>query len=172
MIEMRLLFIKSIMETDWDRLKMLSIVLCVFYSCVLVAILVDLFFGVRRARKLKIARTSYGFRRTITKATTYFGLMMLLTVADVVASIVLNMPFFTAFGAIGIIIVEAKSVYESTKEYNKGIEEVPRVLVEILKNKDNIQSIIEFLNNNTNESQTIRTEVSSEFSGRGDEDGY
>lgn len=145
------LFIKSVMDRDWDRLEMLAYILLIFYACVLLAVLIDLYFGVRRAKKLDVARTSYGFRRTITKATTYFGLMMLLSIADVVASIVLSLPFFTAVGAIGIVMVEALSVFEKAKDENKRIEEVPKVLIELLKNKDNIMEIIEFLNSKTKE---------------------
>jgi hypothetical protein len=147
---MRLLFIRSIIDKDWDRIEMLSYVLIIVYSCVLLAILIDLWFGVRRAMRLNVARTSYGFRRTITKATTYFGLMMLLTIADVVASIILKMPYFTVFGALGIVIVEGISVYEKVKDENKKIEEVPTVLLELLKNKDNIQDILTWLKTNEN----------------------
>jgi hypothetical protein len=164
------------MEHDWGRLEMLSVVLLILYSCVLAALLIDLFFGVRRAKRLKIERTSYGFRRTITKATTYFGLMILLTVADVVASIVFSMPYFTVVGALGIIIVEGISVYEKVKDENKSIEEVPRVLLELLKNKDNIQDILTWLKQNENtkkdEFERVCTEVSSEFYGSSDENGY
>ena len=146
---MTTLFIKSIMEHDMARLEMLSIILCAMYLCVLFAIIIDLFFGVRRARRLKIDRTSYGFRRTITKTTTYYGLMMLFTLADVIASIISPLPFFTALGAIGIVIVEGKSVFEKVKDENKQIEDIPAVLVEIIKNKDNIQDLISWLNNQT-----------------------
>jgi hypothetical protein len=147
---MNLLFIRSIVDQDWVRLNMLAYVLIILYSCVLLALLIDLFFGVRRAKRLKVARTSYGFRRTITKASTYFGLMMLLTIADIVASVILQMPYFTVIGALGIVIVEGISVYEKVKDENKKIEEVPTVLLELLKNKDNIQDILSWLKQNEN----------------------
>jgi hypothetical protein len=163
---MNLLFIKSIVDKDWTRLETLSYVLIILYSCVLLALLIDLFFGVRRAKRLKVARTSYGFRRTITKATTYFGLMMLLSIADVVASIIFQMPYFTVVGALGIVIVEGISVYEKVKDENKKIEEVPTVLLELLKNKDNIQDILSWLKQNEdkkNDSETIYSEFSTGF---------
>lgn len=143
-----LLFIKSLMEHDWSRLQNLSIILVVIYTGVLIAVIIDLMFGVSRAKKLGVVRTSYGFRRTITKATTYYALLMLLTIADVIASMWFSLPFFTAVGGIGIIGVEWRSVFEKTKDANKSIEDIPKVLVEIIKNKDNIQEIINFLDSN------------------------
>ncbi|MDR0365111.1 MAG: hypothetical protein LBH92_08890 [Bacteroidales bacterium] len=102
---MKSLFISSIMGEDWSHIKALLTVLVILYSCIFVSVLIDLFFGVKRAKRLKIVRTSFGYRRTITKLTSYFGLLMMLSIADVAASVVLKMPCFTVIGAIGIIIV-------------------------------------------------------------------
>jgi hypothetical protein len=145
------LFINAIMNHDWNRLNMLAVVLIILYSCVLSAVLIDLFFGVKVAIQKKVVRTSYGFRRTITKLTSYFGLMMLLTFADVVASIIFPMPYFTVIGAIGIIAVEIKSVYEHIRGENKHIEEIPEMLLKIYENKDSLQEMLTFINEKTNE---------------------
>ena len=80
---MKLLFIPSIMNKDWSHLNGLLAVLAVLYSCVFVSVLIDLFFGVKRAKQLKVVRTSFGYRRTITKLTSYFGLMIMLTIEGV-----------------------------------------------------------------------------------------
>jgi hypothetical protein len=61
----------------------------------------------------------FGYRRTITKLTNYFGLMLILPIADIAASVIFKMPYFTVFGAIGIVIVEAKSVFENLKQEEK-----------------------------------------------------
>ena len=143
---MKLLFIPSIINEDWSRLNALLTVLAVLYACVFVSVLIDLFFGVKRARRLKIVRTSFGYRRTITKLTGYFGLMLMLTIADVAASVLLKMPWFTVIGAIGIIIVEAKSVFENLKQQEKSVEEVQKALLKLFENKEEIKNIITFLN--------------------------
>ena len=103
--------IRLIMNKDWDNFNSLLTVLAVLYTCVFLSVLIDLFFGVRRAKRLKIVRTSFGYRRTITKLTSYFGLMIMLSIADIVASVVFDMPYFTVIGSIGIVLVEAKSVF-------------------------------------------------------------
>ncbi|MEN6619737.1 MAG: hypothetical protein ABFC28_09670 [Rikenellaceae bacterium] len=104
--------IRLIINKDWADFNALLTVLAVLYTCVLLSVIIDLFFGVRRAKRLKIARTSFGYRRTITKLTSYFGLMIMLSIADIVVSVVFDMPYFTVIGAIGIVFVEAKSVFE------------------------------------------------------------
>ena len=48
----------------------------------------------------------------------------MLTIADIAASVIFKMPYFTVIGAIGIVMVEAKSVYENIKEQEKGVEEL------------------------------------------------
>jgi hypothetical protein len=141
-----LLFIPSIINEDWSRFNALVTVLVVLYACVFASVLIDLFFGVKRAKRLKIARTSFGYRRTITKLTSYFGLMLMLSIADVAASVVFKMPYFTVIGAIGIIIVEAKSVYENLKQQEKSVEEVQKALLKLFENREEIKSLITFFN--------------------------
>jgi len=148
---MKLLFIPSIMNKDWSHLNGLLAVLAVLYSCVFVSVLIDLFFGVRRAKRLKKVRTSFGYRRTITKLTSYFGLMIMLSIADIVASVVFDMPYFTVIGAIGIVLVEAKSVFENLRQENKGVEDVQKVLLKLFENKEEIQALITFLNSQKQE---------------------
>ena len=141
-----LLFIPSIMNGDWSRLNALLTVLAVLYACVFLSVLIDLYFGVKRAKRLKIVRTSFGYRRTITKLTSYFGLLLMLTIADIAASVIFKMPYFTVIGAIGIVIVEAKSVFENIREEEKNVAEVQILLLKLFENKEEIQALISFLN--------------------------
>ena len=148
---MNLPFIPSIMNKDWSQINVLLTVLAVLYACVFMSVIVDLFFGVKRAKRLKIVRTSYGYRRTITKLTSYFGLMIMLSIADIVASVVFDMPYFTVIGAIGIILVEAKSVFEHLRQETKNVEDVQRMLFKLFENKEEIQTLISFLNSKKQE---------------------
>jgi acyl-[acyl carrier protein]--UDP-N-acetylglucosamine O-acyltransferase len=56
------------------------------------------------------------------------------------------MPYFTVVGAIGIVIVEAKSVFENLKQQEKSVEEVQKTLQKLFENKEGIQALITFLN--------------------------
>ncbi|MFA6838931.1 MAG: phage holin family protein [Dysgonamonadaceae bacterium] len=139
------------MNKDWSHLNGLLAVLAVLYSCVFVSVLIDLFFGVKRAKQLKVVRTSFGYRRTITKLTSYFGLMIMLTIGDIVASVVFEMPYFTVIGAIGIVLIEAKSVFENLRQENKNVDDIQKVLLKIFENKEEIQALISFLNSKKQE---------------------
>ena len=141
-----LVFIPSIIDDDFGRLYGLLAVLVVLYSCVFLSAFIDLYFGIRRARRLNVVCTSFGFRRTITKLSSYFGLLLMLTFADVAASVVLKMPYFTVIGTIGIVIVEVKSVFENVRNEEKNVEDVKDELLKLLENKDGIKSLITFLN--------------------------
>ena len=70
----------------------------------------------------------------------------MLSIADVAASVVLKMPYFTVIGAIGIVMVEAKSVYENLKQHEKSVEEVQKALLKLFENKEEIKSLVSFLN--------------------------
>jgi len=158
---MKLLFLSSAITKEWNHLDGLFAVLAVLYTCVFLSVIVDLFFGVRRARQLKIIRTSFGYRRTITKLTGYFGLMIMLSITDVVASVVFKMPYFSVAGAIGIVLVEAKSVFENLKQQEKSIAEVQQLLLKFFENKEEIQTLVAFLNTQTQ--STLRNGASCEL---------
>jgi hypothetical protein len=145
--------LQSIINQDWSSFKTLLTVLAVLYACVFFSVLIDLFFGVKRAKRLKITRTSFGYRRTITKLTSYFGLMLMLSIADIAASVIFKMPYFTVVGAIGIVIVEAKSVFENLKQEEKSVEEVQKALQKLFENREEIKSLIEFLNTQKQEAK-------------------
>ena len=70
----------------------------------------------------------------------------MLSIIDIVASIVFKMPYFTVIGAIGIVAVEAKSVFENLKQQEKGIEKLPETLQKLFNSKEKMQSLIAFLN--------------------------
>jgi len=140
------LIIPSVINEDWNRLHAILTVLVVLYACVFVSVLIDLVFGVKRANDLNIARTSFGYRRSITKLTSYFGLMLMLSIADIAASVLFKMPYFSVIGAIGIVIVEMKSVFENIRHRDKNVEEIQKLLLKFFENKEDIKAFISFLN--------------------------
>lgn len=114
-----------------DTLRQAAIVgalLAVDYACVLAAILADLRSGTLRARRLKRPITSGGFRRTVNKAAHYFITLGAMTAADVLtlapiiylrASGSLTLPVlppFTTLGALGLTLIELKSVVENSPQ--------------------------------------------------------
>lgn len=128
------------------------------YMMVLVMILADLWSGVAKAKKKGVIRSSYGFRRTVEKTARYFNLLLALTVIDAmqVASIwyletfynkVIPMfPFITLLGAIGVCLIELKSIYEKSDDKVR-FDQVGGLAQGIIKNKDDYEEIIKIVAN-------------------------
>jgi hypothetical protein len=74
-----------------------------------------------------------------------------MTLIDVIASEFTELPYFTALVSIGIILVELKSVFENIRSVDKGVEQVPEAIMEIVKNKDHLQALLGYLNNEVRE---------------------
>lgn len=123
------------------------------YLMVLLAILADLWSGVRKAKKNGIARSSYGFKRTIDKIARYYNVMLALSVIDAMQMGSLwylekyynyHWPIFsvvTLVGAIGICLIEIKSIYEKAEDKVR-IENVTKMAGTIITHKDDMSEII------------------------------
>lgn len=117
------------------------------YLLVLFAILADLVSGLRKARKLGEARRSKALRRTVEKAATYYNALAALTIIDAmqIAAVIYlraacgyeNIPLFpilTLLGAIGIAIIEVKSIYEKSDEKEqKNFDDAAETILRYLK---------------------------------------
>lgn len=125
-------------------------ILFMLYVFVFIAILADLWSGVRKAKKLEIARTSYGFRQTVQKLARYYNALLALTVIDCmqIASVwyldtyysynIPIIPIVTIFGAIGIALIEVKSIFEKAEDKaKKQYSDVGKLLEQmIIKRED------------------------------------
>lgn len=123
------------------------VALVVEYLCVLLAVLVDLRSGVVRARREKRPRTSRGYRRTVEKASRYYMVLFALTIVDVMwmmSALLLResmgwqlpvFPFVTTVGAVGLSLIEMKSVMENTHS-RKELTDAVRAVNELLDDPD------------------------------------
>ena len=129
------------------------------YALVFLAVMADLWSGVRKARALGKARTSYGLRRTVEKMLKYYNLLLILSIIDcmqVVCTWYLDtyygftipmVPIVTIIGAIGIGLIELKSIYE--KADDKELRKITELTGTIVSNKEDFKkiaaSVIEYL---------------------------
>lgn len=123
------------------------------YIMVLIAIMADLWSGVRKAKRNGIVRSSYGFKRTVDKISRYYNVLLALSVVDAMqmASIWYletyyhyncpMFPFVTLIGAIGVCLIEIKSIYEKAEDKVR-IENVGNLAGKIYSNKDDVAEII------------------------------
>ena len=98
------------------------------YSGVLLAIVADLWSGLRKARLAKIPRTSRALRRTVDKIARYFNTLLALTILDgmIIACVIYMqianiaslpiIPIFSLLGAIALTSIEIKSICEKSEE--------------------------------------------------------
>ncbi len=107
------------------------------YSGVLTAMAVDLISGIRKAKKMGIARTSAGYKMTCDKAVKYFLPMLCLTVIDLLTSMLVPVPVFTLAMAAWNVYCEFRSVMESTHQKHE-IRDAQRTMQVIIKNKEDI----------------------------------
>lgn len=137
------------------------IIVCIIYLIVVVLVGLDLFAGVRKAKRAGMFRSSFGLRRTVDKIVKYFNMMLAMTCIDAVQMITCyainaqadkHIPLITLFTVVGCIFVgfiELKSIYESNEEKDKArIEETAKLLKQLLtdeKNKDILKDLRSYL---------------------------
>lgn len=131
------------------------------YSGVLLAIVADLWSGLRKARLAKIPRTSRALRRTVDKIARYFNTLLALTILDgmIIAGIIYMqatgiaswpiIPLFSLLGSIALTSIEIKSICEKSEE--KGdLSQAAKTIKELLESP-NIKTILKQLQHNSKE---------------------
>ena len=133
------------------------------YIEVFIMILADLWSGVRKAKLRGEVRSSYMYKKTIDKIARYYNALIALTVIDAMQmggvwyldgyygwSIPI-FPIVTLLGALGVSLVELKSIYEKADEKVKGdYKDVAMLAAEIAKHKaepaEIAQAVVEYMN--------------------------
>lgn len=149
---MKQLFINSFISKDYETLYDKLELVIIMWIIVLIAIAIDLIAGLRKATLLGEIHTSYGFRRTVSKAIQYYALMCFAFLFDVLSSLVSPVPYFTMLSACFLVFIEAKSVFEKAHEKDRRkMNENVKDLITLIENKDDIlKGISEILNNTEN----------------------
>lgn len=109
-------------------IQWLLALLIIDYAAVTIAAIIDFRSGINKCRRLKIKRTSIGYRRTIDKLGRYYTTLMAQTTIDAMLAATAMLlqstagcsipafPLFTTIGAIAMTLIEAKSVVENTQQ--------------------------------------------------------
>jgi membrane protein required for beta-lactamase induction len=119
---------------------------------ILLAVLIDLSTGVERAKKCKEKIRSHILRRTISKVVDYYRLLFFGVIIDVLglAFVWYNMPYCAVVVAVGVVLIEAKSVlenYQKMKSAARAMPDVVRQIVEAVTDKD-AEKIVELIKDN------------------------
>lgn len=141
----------------------------VLYVAVILVVMLDLWSGLRKAKQLGQYRSSSGLRKTVDKLASYFNLLLVLTVIDVMLilsfyhlnpQLSFNVPLFpilTLIGAVFVGAIELKSIYEKANDKDKGrYQEAARLINEIMKmtDKNELHRLTEYFKTEKNEQRT------------------
>ena len=125
------------------------------YLLVLIAVLADLVSGVRKAKKMGVARRSKAFRRTVDKLARYYNALFALSIVDAMQLFAIAylravesldslplFPLFTLLGAIGIALIELKSIFEKAEVKEQQYRDTAEAIIKLLRNHDVITNLI------------------------------
>lgn len=120
-----------------EHLYMYAIIIALCMAAMIVAMAVDLIFGVKKAKENREATTSLGFKKTCEKARKYFSPFMATLCIDAIACVILPVPAFSMIWSAYCIFCEFISVRE--KAWQKAeIRKQERTMQVVLENKDDI----------------------------------
>jgi len=150
-------------DIQFDHIYTVSAMLFGIYILVLFAIIADLWSGLRKAKKRCEIKSSYGFKKTVDKLARYYNALFALTIIDVMQMVAVwyldtfynytfpIMPIVTIFGAIGIGIIEVKSIYEKAEDKTQ-FEHMGQLAGRVIANKDDLteigKAIADYMNDN------------------------
>ena len=130
-----------------EHLYRFAFIVSLCMAAMLVAMVVDLIFGVRKAKRNGEATTSTGFKKTCDKATKYFSPFMATVCIDIIAACAnLQVPIFSMLWSAYCVFCEFISIRE--KAWQKAeIRKQERTMKVILENKEDIaKTLIQLLN--------------------------
>lgn len=117
------------------------IIVCICVFAMLFAMLIDLIFGIKKAKILGQATTSTGYKKTCDKARKYFTPFAVLMCIDMIAAVMFPAPFFAMIWSAYCLFCEFKSVRE--KSWTKAeLRKAERTMNIIIENKEDIAKMV------------------------------
>ena len=117
------------------------VLIAVATAALFLAMVVDLYYGIKKAKELGKATSSTGLKKTCEKARKYFSPYIVLILIDFMACTLIPVPAFSMLWAAFCIFCEFKSVQEKAwqKEELRNAEKTMNVIIE---NKDDIAKMV------------------------------
>lgn len=128
---------EALMALMNEHLYRFALIVAICMAAMVVAMAIDLVFGVRKAKENGEATTSCGFKKTCDKARKYFSPFIVTVCIDIIACVVVSAPIFSMIWAAYCIFCEFISVRE--KAWKKAeIRKQERTMQVVLENKEDI----------------------------------
>ena len=124
-----------------DHLLVDAMLIALATFAIIVAMGVDLIFGVRKAKQSGHATTSTGFKKTCDKARKYLSPFVVLVCLDLITCVIIPFPVFCLSWAAFCVFCEFTSVREKAwkKEELRKAEKTMNIVVE---NKEDIAKMV------------------------------
>ena len=126
-------------------LKLKIIIVFFTWFVVMVAIGIDLYFGIHKSKKEGVFEHSYGWRQTIKKTIYYLAFMLFMFLFDSISPLGLIhqnfniLPLASVVGCAILLRTEFISVREkSDQKYQHKIDKVAKELLELAMSDDNV----------------------------------
>lgn len=121
-----------------ENLKRMLTVVLILWSLMIVAVLVDLWSGIEKAKARKEYVNSGGFRRTFAKVGEYWRVLAMLLLVDIIGNIFpwYSFPFASVLGTVAVIAIEFRSVIENLREKHSAAAQIPDMIGRIIRCKD------------------------------------
>lgn len=148
-----------------EKIFVILWILLGIYILVLLMIFADLWSGVRKAKRIGEERTSYAYRRTISKMAQYYNLLIACTIVDSIYGMLSwfletyyqtslwLFPFITFFMAIVLCLIEIKSIREKAEDKVR-LDRAGQVVQQVIINRENLEevakTISEYMSENSN----------------------
>ncbi|GAB0154767.1 hypothetical protein CHRYSEOSP005_00270 [Chryseobacterium sp. Alg-005] len=138
--------ILEFLKGDYAAIINKLIVVGILWSAVLLAMIIDFYFGIRKAKQIGEVRSSEGYKRSVSKFNQYFGMLLYAFIFDAIVPIsyffeypISAIPVVSLLATVALVFTEAKSVHEKAdeKQRRKVNASIFQVL-ELIEKKDEV----------------------------------
>jgi len=153
--------ILEFLKEDYAAITMKLIVIGILWCAVLLAMIIDFYFGIQKARQIGEMRTSEGYKRSVAKFNHYFGMLLYAFIFDTIVPItyffefpISAIPIVSLLATIVLVFTEFKSVRE--KAENKLRRKTDASMIQVLeileKREDVLHDLLSNYKKQANES--------------------
>lgn len=157
--------ILEFLKEDYNAIIMKLIVVGILWCAVLLSMIIDFYFGIRKAKQIGEVRSSEGYKRSVSKFNQYFGMLLYAFIFDAIVPIsyffefpISAIPVVSLLATVALVFTEAKSVHEKAddKQRRKVNASLIQVL-ELLEKKDDVlhELLSNYKKDKTDEKDTI-----------------
>lgn len=138
--------ILEFLKADYAAIISKLIVTGILWCAVLVSMLIDLYFGIRKAKQIAEARRSEGYRRSVEKFNHYFGMLLYAFIFDAIVPSTYffvfpfsAVPLVSLLATVALVFTEWKSVQEKADQKLRRKTEASFIQVmEMLEKREDI----------------------------------